>query len=475
MSIVWSIGDLHLDHRLITKYRNVSSAEENNELMVDMIVTKTKKRDVLWLHGDIFFSDRSVYEYAPVISMNVGQVNYILGNHDLQKLPIEKRKLAFQFLLDLGWNIHGIVKHNGMWLSHAPIHPDELRGKKNVHGHCIDLDTEILTPEGWKNRDSISVGDQVYSYDPFSKKIVIDVVGHKTEIQHSGKVYHLIGKGVDIRVTDKHRVPFLFGNKSTYRVGLAEEVFSRNNVKIIKSGYFDSPGIPMTDDELTLYIVLAADGYFSPTLSRITVHKERKVVEVEALLRRMGISFTKNQRKDGGWGFNFSHPWFVHEYNVKGLDKKLLDATPHQVEVIRRAYRWTDGNRDLIFSSKKEEIDLLQQLFTLNGYASKMHGREGHGFSSGMSYQISVTERTTQILVRVTERVKIEEVNGEEFWCITNSNGNFFCRRNGAIHLTGNCHLETIPDERYINVSVDNTNFQLINRQDIIKGWRTNL
>lgn len=136
MSIVWHVGDTHLDHRLITKYRKVSSAEENNELMVDMIVTKTKKRDVLWLHGDIFFSDKSVYEYAPVISMNVGQVNYILGNHDLQKLPIEKRKLAFQFLLDLGWNIHGIVKHNGMWLSHAPIHPDELRGKLCCHGHC---------------------------------------------------------------------------------------------------------------------------------------------------------------------------------------------------------------------------------------------------------------------------------------------------------------------------------------------------
>ena len=28
------------------------------------------------------------------------------------------------------------LKEHGMWLSHAPIHPDELRGKPSVHGHC---------------------------------------------------------------------------------------------------------------------------------------------------------------------------------------------------------------------------------------------------------------------------------------------------------------------------------------------------
>lgn len=29
-----------------------------------------------------------------------------------------------------------MVKYKNLWLTHAPIHPDELRGKKNVHGHC---------------------------------------------------------------------------------------------------------------------------------------------------------------------------------------------------------------------------------------------------------------------------------------------------------------------------------------------------
>lgn len=32
--------------------------------------------------------------------------------------------------------VYSLLKYKGMWLSHAPIHPDELRGKPNVHGHC---------------------------------------------------------------------------------------------------------------------------------------------------------------------------------------------------------------------------------------------------------------------------------------------------------------------------------------------------
>lgn len=39
-------------------------------------------------------------------------------------------------------NLHSLVRYKGVWLSHAPLHPDELRGKYCCHGHthnhCID-------------------------------------------------------------------------------------------------------------------------------------------------------------------------------------------------------------------------------------------------------------------------------------------------------------------------------------------------
>lgn len=38
-------------------------------------------------------------------------------------------------LCDAFDEVHSLLKYKEFWLSHAPIHPEELRGKKNVHGH----------------------------------------------------------------------------------------------------------------------------------------------------------------------------------------------------------------------------------------------------------------------------------------------------------------------------------------------------
>ena len=31
--------------------------------------------------------------------------------------------------------VYGFHKYKEFWLSHCPIHPQELRGKYNIHGH----------------------------------------------------------------------------------------------------------------------------------------------------------------------------------------------------------------------------------------------------------------------------------------------------------------------------------------------------
>ena len=38
--------------------------------------------------------------------------------------------------------VEGMLRYKHAWLTHSPIHTDELRGKINIHGHthfhCID-------------------------------------------------------------------------------------------------------------------------------------------------------------------------------------------------------------------------------------------------------------------------------------------------------------------------------------------------
>lgn len=134
MSGLFYIGDLHFGHKNILKYRsNFDTIEQHDQTIMDNIINALSKRDSLWLMGDILF-DRKSIEYMREISDHVGQLNWVLGNHDTDN---KERLETVQQVLDEGLcsRVGAIFSRNGYWLTHAPLHPAELRGKPNIHGH----------------------------------------------------------------------------------------------------------------------------------------------------------------------------------------------------------------------------------------------------------------------------------------------------------------------------------------------------
>lgn len=123
MSNVWFCSDLHFGHRNIHHLRKGLESEQGN---VDKIseewFSKVKDRDLVWVLGDAAFTEEAI----DWIALLPGKKNLVRGNHDV--LPTASYLRAFS-------EIYGIIKKYGFWLSHAPVHPDELRGKINVHGH----------------------------------------------------------------------------------------------------------------------------------------------------------------------------------------------------------------------------------------------------------------------------------------------------------------------------------------------------
>ena len=59
-----------------------------------------------------------------------------MGNHDTDSG--ERQDILRMLIMLYKINkVGSLYKYkNKFWLSHAPIHPQELRGLKNVHGHC---------------------------------------------------------------------------------------------------------------------------------------------------------------------------------------------------------------------------------------------------------------------------------------------------------------------------------------------------
>ena len=137
MSEVFHIGDLHFGHKNIHKFRpkvgelEIQCEVTHREAVIELWNKTVSKRDVVWLHGDVLFEASLLHQLG---RLN-GNKNLILGNHDIQL----RDWVYFN-------KVVGFEKYKRTWLSHAPIHPAELRGKLNIHGH-VHYAT-ITTPEG---------------------------------------------------------------------------------------------------------------------------------------------------------------------------------------------------------------------------------------------------------------------------------------------------------------------------------------
>lgn len=133
MSKVWITSDWHLGHKAIPKYRHqVVSVEDNTQQLVDNTLSLLRKRDVLWILGDIIFDE--AHEWAlREVRANIQAIKVVLGNHCTEG---SRKDIVKRLLMDGVYDaVHGLVEYKGCWLSHAPLHSDELRGCYNIHGH----------------------------------------------------------------------------------------------------------------------------------------------------------------------------------------------------------------------------------------------------------------------------------------------------------------------------------------------------
>ncbi len=143
------IGDCHFGHKNQIKWRPFQSEEEVTSLILTNMRKVVTKRDTLYILGDCILHPDSlnVLEDIP------GQKVLILGNHCTEKVKTSDLVSVFD-------DIHGMMKYKEFWLTHAPIHPEELRGKINIHGH---VHTNTL-----KDTRYVNVSCEAVNYTPIS-------------------------------------------------------------------------------------------------------------------------------------------------------------------------------------------------------------------------------------------------------------------------------------------------------------------
>jgi calcineurin-like phosphoesterase family protein len=161
MSDVFFVGDLHIGHNNIVKYRPVfDDIEDHNSTLYANMKSVGGKRCTLFLMGDILFNKRSIPFVQDMVS-HFGKLIYIPGNHDLE------RDMRMQDLIDaFGCEIQAMRKYKEFWLTHCPIHPAELRGRINIHGHVHGA--TIMDQGGQEDKRYFNASVENIDYTPIS-------------------------------------------------------------------------------------------------------------------------------------------------------------------------------------------------------------------------------------------------------------------------------------------------------------------
>lgn len=462
---VFFSSDLHLNHEAVIKFgRKFENVVEMNDSILFEINKVIRKNDLLVLLGDTMMGEK---DYAQLLeSIVCDNVIMLFGNHcnrgKMQSALIECDKLIY-----VGDYLELNINKQIICCSHFPQfnwnYQDD--GSISLHGHCIDIKTEVLTTKGWKKYNEISVGESIYSItnNGIKENRVTNFIINKN---YQEDVYLYDTRFASMCVTDKHRMIENISGDLKYTE--AHKYFSSHIGQLILSGKINKNGISLSDDLLTLYIFLAADGNYNKltNLARTSLKKERKIKFIEDLLIRLNLKYSKNPNKEGGFVFNFQLPSELKNYNIKGLDLKLINCSEKQVDIIVDIYSKTDGNINnntiVIYTSKREEVDLLQHILSINNYSTTVSSRV-HGFSTKESFQLSVS-KNRNILKFGNLKNKVRKVKAENniMWCVTTEEGNFLCRRNGKTYFTGNCHADESPTLKEIHkyksldVGIDN-------------------
>ena len=118
-------SDLHFGHTKIMDFspdRHGDTYIENMHITISMWNGRVSKNDTVYVLGDVAFS-REGLEACRELN---GNKLLARGNHDMYMT---------KEYLDIFGEVYGIRTYKGFWISHAPVHPDELRGRRNIHGH----------------------------------------------------------------------------------------------------------------------------------------------------------------------------------------------------------------------------------------------------------------------------------------------------------------------------------------------------
>lgn len=341
--------------------------------------------------------------------------------------------------------------------------------------HCIDYNTEILTKNGWKTHESLTMDDQIATLK--SDKLVYEKpiqIFHYPE--HKGDMYYIKNKSIDMAVTGKHRMwtsKVTTQNKvwTDYNFEFAEDLFGKHrrykkDAKWITCDYqfvlpkcnfiHENGNIIYYEDKivdmnswLIFFGIWYAKGWtfgneYTGDIT-ISINKKREKDVLFKALDTLGFSY--NYEKDKKIIINhYEHQLYMYMKSFivreqeRQMPKWVFDLSIEQTRLLINSMQM-NCNTYVYYTSSKILADQFQQLTLHAGWTSIIH----------TNYKEHYTYRCDLIKSKINPSVndgnfKEQLCQEEKFikddivpvWCVHVKSEVFMIRRNGKICWTGN-------------------------------------
>jgi len=334
---------------------------------------------------------------------------------------------------------------------------------------CIDEDSEILTPDGWKGIDDNI--NKVISYNVKSSQLEVKKVLARTEKYSSKCIIAKSGK-YNLDVTEDHRMLIETGRiGSGFKFKEAINLFDHGRFRMPISGMsMNHKDIPLSDLEIRFIAWFITDGGWARERTvAISQSKEDTIIVIRNLLNDLGYTYGEYIRKNNG----YPTLKLLHSFRVakgtrskgweeirKYLDKKLhpllMKMSKRQFDIFWKELLLGDGSNikrknclQHLYSCEEKFIKNIQALAIRCGYST--NSRKTKLKSGKYFYSVMVSNKRHIEIKLIEKKTKTPFVyrktlvKQKRYWCIQNKNETIVVRKDGKVSIVGNCIIMGSP------------------------------
>ena len=361
---------------------------------------------------------------------------------------------------------------------------------------CLDMETEVLTPAGWRRCHEITTGDIVGAFDIETEEIVYVSTTDKIHrsLRREESMYGILSPRLDIRVTNNHNM-VVRGKGITckhWQIQPAEQIAKRSegyHIPVAGRGERFSDDAALSDAEVAFLGWFLTDGYKNHCNGTITISQSTAKYhqEVRKVITECGFGFREYRQERTGdlieyednisfviphgiprgeqagkKGWSHLEQWIDKDVPAiyESLSKRQFRILVHAMDKANGRHLdllkldYTPRTMTISLGCRRRLADRIQQLAIERGFRCDV--RSFHPKPSDWNrfpqeqWCVALREKTKAFVggLRKDENALIPNrcrfdrmpyMQNEWVWCLTTEKGTLVTRRNGKVAIVGNC------------------------------------